>query len=288
MLAVRGEVDAGIGALDHVRHVPDVFVRPPEAHENPRGAADTGHFFAPFGDPPEQRVEGKFGPAPAGKEQEDRGSQSLTHSQIVALKRNYSCDVAPPVLLVDDDLSLAQAMTQAIEHHGIPVEHCTTGEVAIELTRTKQYAVLIVDLILEQGISGIYVVNAVRQMPAGERPRIIMITGKNLENLRGVDRTVVTAVMLKPLDLDLFADYVLATYRHALNLTSEAGLGVAMPAPVRTYCGNCGYEITPWVADRPLAAFSNDTFDLWMDTPCINCGTVPRLAGGRSEWTADA
>jgi DNA-binding response OmpR family regulator len=185
--------------------------------------------------------------------------------------------VAPPILLVDDDLSLAQTMSMAIENLGIPVEQCSTGEVAIELIRKKHYAVVILDLILQSGISGLYVVNAVRQMPQQQRPLILMITGGNLETLRGIDPSLVTAVMLKPVDFDLFAQYVLATYRRSLDQPSEVGPFASPPMlTVRTYCGECGSEITPWASERPI--------EIWMDTPCVNCGTVPRQSGGHSDW----
>jgi len=197
--------------------------------------------------------------------------------------------VALPVLLVEDDLPLAQAMTVIITNLGLPVEHCATGEVAIELVKTNRYAVVVVDVILQAGISGIYVVDAIRQMPAAERPAILMVTGASLESLRGLDRSLVTAVMLKPVDFDLFAQYVLATYRRSLNLPSEAGVSGPPMKRVRTYCGQCGLEITPWIADWPvLPRISADTLATWMDTPCNHCGTAPRLSGARSEWTVDA
>jgi DNA-binding response OmpR family regulator len=199
------------------------------------------------------------------------------------LIQNYTEGVAPPILLVDDDLSLAQLMTMSISTMGVPVEHCATGEVAIELLQQKAYAVVVVDLILEGGKSGIYVVNAIRDLAKERRPAILMVTGGNLENLRGVDRALVTAVMLKPLDIELFTDYVLATYRRALNLQSEAGVIAAVIEKVRTYCGDCGAEIEPWVAERN----ANDglSFETWLDTPCASCGTSPRLScRGHSEW----
>jgi two-component system, chemotaxis family, chemotaxis protein CheY len=195
--------------------------------------------------------------------------------------------VAPPILVVDDDLALAQAMTVIIANLGIPVEQCATGEVAIELMKTKRYAVVVVDVILQSGISGIYVVDAVRHMPAEERPAVLMITGASMETLRGVDRTIVTAIMLKPIDFDLFAQYVLATYRRSLNLTSEAG-GVTSPRMmrVRTYCGGCGAEISPWIAEvAVLPRGASEALESWMDTPCNQCGTIPRLSAARSEWT---
>ena len=215
-------------------------------------------------------------PGPAGEPAlRERGTEPELHS-----------GVAPPILVVDDDLALAQAMTVIIANLGIPVEQCATGEVAIELMKTKRYAVVVVDVILQSGISGIYVVDAVRQMPAEERPAVLMITGASMESLRGVDRTLVTAVMLKPVDFDLFAQYVLATYRRSLNLTSEAGVTTPRTMRVRTYCGGCGTEISPWIAEvAVLPRGASDTLESWMDTPCNQCGTVPRLKGGRSEWT---
>ncbi|HEX9160593.1 MAG TPA: response regulator [Thermoanaerobaculia bacterium] len=193
----------------------------------------------------------------------------------------------PPILLVDDDLSLAHTMAAAIESLGVPVEHCATGEVAIELIRQKKYAVIIVDIVLPDGISGIYVVNAVRQIEPELRPTILMMTGGNLENLRGVDRALVTAVMLKPVDFQLFADYVLATYRRALNLKSDTGVTAPVPEPVRvhTHCGDCGSEITPWILDRPLPPeVPDETFVAWLDTSCATCGATPRTHAGYSEW----
>jgi hypothetical protein len=55
---------------------------------------------------------------------------------------------------------------------------------------------------------------------------------------------------------------------------------------VRTYCGRCGAEIAPWIADRPLhPQVSDDTFSIWAETPCSSCGFLPRDAGGRTDWT---
>jgi DNA-binding response OmpR family regulator len=196
--------------------------------------------------------------------------------------------VALPILLVEDDLSLGQALSMLLENHGLQVERCATGEVAIELVRSKRYAVVVIDIILQTGVSGLYVVNAIRELPSAKRPQVMMITGASLEVLRGVDRSVVSAVMLKPVDFDLFSEYVLAMYRKALNLPSEAGLMVTpQEERVRTFCGNCGSEVTPWIAERQmLPRVNDDTLQIWMGMPCPACGSVPVATGGRTEWRA--
>lgn len=192
-----------------------------------------------------------------------------------------------PVLLVDDDLSLAQAICSAIETAGLPVEHCPSGEAAIDLMKINRYSVVIVDLILAEGMSGIYVIDAVRNIPPAERPAVLMITGASVENLRGVDRQVVQAIVFKPLDLQLFAQMVLAVYRHVGG--QKVAMAQTTPRIIRTFCGTCGSEIPPWVADRdllPAIVKPNVAFDIWLDSPCTNCGSSPRASGGRSSWPA--
>ena len=193
--------------------------------------------------------------------------------------------MAPPILLVEDDIALAQTMALAIGNVGIPVEQCASGETAIEWIRQKRYAVVVLDLILGEGVSGLYVVDAIRDLKPDQRPLILMTTGANLENLRAIDRSMVTAVLLKPVDFELFAEYVLATYRRAVHTTSGLAVAPRLSPSVRTYCGECGAEITPWIFEPPHPAEASDTFELWLDTPCSRCGTSPRRAGGHSQWT---
>ena len=124
----------------------------------------------------------------------------------------------PPILLVEDDLPLAQTMASELEAVGVPVEHCPTGELAIELLEQKRYPVIVLELVLSLGggVSGGYVVKAVKKMPRAQRPGVVLIAS-GAATLRGVDRSVVTSMLFKPLDFALFAEYILATYRRALS-----------------------------------------------------------------------
>lgn len=192
--------------------------------------------------------------------------------------------MAPPILLVEDDIALAQTMAYAIENVGVPVEHCATADTAIDLLREKYYAVIVVDLVLEEGASGIYVINALRSVPPDQRPLVLMTTGASLEMLRGVDRSLVAAVMLKPIDFELFAEYVLATYRRAIGMAGEVASQPSLSPAVKTFCGGCGAEITPWVFDPPHPADPSDTFQLWLETPCSRCGAFPDDGACRSHW----
>jgi DNA-binding response OmpR family regulator len=180
--------------------------------------------------------------------------------------------VGQPILLVEDDVSLAQTLIAALEAVGIPVEHSPTGELACELLRAKNYPLLIVELILSNsgGISGGYVVKSVKRLPRGSRPAVIVLASA-AASLRGLDRSSVSSMLFKPLDFNLFTEYVVTTYRHALGRheTNPAGAH-------ESFCGACGAPLIAWMHDKP------ETFDDWADAPCQGCGKPPRIAGGRS------
>lgn len=191
------------------------------------------------------------------------------------------------VLIVDDDASLAQTLVSVLAGLQVPAEHTLMADTAIELIRAKRYPVVVIDLRLGESPSGIYVVDAIRKMPQEDRPLVLMMTAAGMEHLRGVDRQVVIAVLLKPLDLELFAHYVRATYERALKdrPTPAPVMEIARRSP-RTFCGQCNSEIPPWMADAatlPAIVDSDDTFQVWLDTECRTCGTAPRRAGGRTE-----
>ena len=187
--------------------------------------------------------------------------------------------MAQPVLLVEDDLSLAQSLVAAIEPTGIAVEHCVSSELAIELLRQREFAVAVLEMVpaSEQGVSGSYVVKAMRKLPKEKRPTVIMLASPSA-SLRGIDRSSVAALLFKPLDLSLFVEYLTATYRRALCADPADAEGGTRQR--RSFCGACDAPIAAWISDRP------DTFPAWMETPCPGCGEPPALCGGRSEFVA--
>ena len=188
--------------------------------------------------------------------------------------------MSQPILLVEDDLSFAQTILAALQPTGIRVEHCTTGELAIELLQNRYFPVIVVELIpaSEDGISGGYVVKAIRKLPKERRPAVILLASGSA-SLRGLDRSTVGALLFKPLDFGLFTEYVVATYRRALSAhvpPPDTAIDDGRPLK-RCYCGACNSPIAAWISEQP------ETFAAWMDAPCPGCGLPPRLAGGRSE-----
>jgi DNA-binding response OmpR family regulator len=116
-----------------------------------------------------------------------------------------------PILIVEDDLSLSEALALQLEPAGVEIDRCQTAEVAVELLRLRRYGLVVLDLMLLDGASGVYVLDHLRSTLSEGAP-VLVITACNVDNLRSIDRCLVKAIMLKPLDFDLFRAYALATY----------------------------------------------------------------------------
>ena len=113
------------------------------------------------------------------------------------------------VLLVEDDTSLCSLITLELERAGLAVT-CTDSSVdAILKLQKSQYSVLLLDIMLS-GSSGLYVVDALRDLRPYARPQVVVITGARSAVLTNIDRNVVKAVFFKPLDMASLSAYVKA------------------------------------------------------------------------------
>jgi DNA-binding response OmpR family regulator len=117
-----------------------------------------------------------------------------------------------PILIVEDDESLARGLADQIRGAGYAVQHCATATEAADAVSKTVYGLVILDLLLPD-VSGVYVLNKLRTLAPQFRPPVLMVTASNVENLRSVDRTLVKAIVFKPLDFSLFLAYATATYR---------------------------------------------------------------------------
>lgn len=113
------------------------------------------------------------------------------------------------VLLVEDDRSLANLIVRGLETEDLDVTTTDSSIDAIMRLQRTRFDVLLLDIMLN-GSSGIYVVDALRDLPAEERPRVVIITGARGNILTNIDRTIVKAVVFKPLDVSSLSAYVRA------------------------------------------------------------------------------
>jgi DNA-binding response OmpR family regulator len=110
-------------------------------------------------------------------------------------------------LVVEDDHSLCDLIAVSLRREGLDVDCTDNADEAIGRIQEGAYEIVVLDLVLRES-SGFYVVNAIRKMAAERRPRVIVITGTSTDAMKSIDRSIVKAVMFKPLDLSTFAPFV--------------------------------------------------------------------------------
>jgi DNA-binding response OmpR family regulator len=115
----------------------------------------------------------------------------------------------PLALVVEDDLPLGKLVCHSLKRAGIATICVSTAEEAsIELARNAvDYA--LIDVMLP-GTSGLYVVEAIRQIQKERRPAVVLITGTRTHVLDKIDRSVVKTVMFKPLNVNALVAFVSA------------------------------------------------------------------------------
>lgn len=115
----------------------------------------------------------------------------------------------PLALVVEDDLSLGKLLCHSLEKAGIASVCVSTAEEAsIELAeKAVDYALIDVTL---PGTSGLYVIEAIRQLDKERRPAVVLITATRANILDKIDRTVVKTVMFKPLNVQALVAFVSA------------------------------------------------------------------------------
>jgi len=82
------------------------------------------------------------------------------------------------ILVVEDDQDIADLITLNLEEIGLKVEHCLSGEIALEKLANNQYDLVMLDVMLP-GMSGLDVCRQLRE----QKPEqvILMVTSRNSE-----------------------------------------------------------------------------------------------------------
>ena len=114
-----------------------------------------------------------------------------------------------PVLLVEDDTGIAKLLQRALVAKGMRVDHVPSAEEAILLLREgRAYSVAVIDLLLKEYSSGFYAIEWLKARTT-EMP-VVVITAAESKVLANIDRSVVKAILLKPLDPEVFAEFIVA------------------------------------------------------------------------------
>jgi len=114
----------------------------------------------------------------------------------------------PPVaLIVEDDEAIRALYVAAFRLRGFLVDEAEFAHVAIDRLSERAYDVLVVDLMLPIE-SGVYVVDKVRTLPP-PRPEIIIITGADSSAVKAIDRSLVRAILFKPINIKALIAYAM-------------------------------------------------------------------------------
>lgn len=105
----------------------------------------------------------------------EQAAEEAAPGQVVPSRTLRGC---PRVLVVDDDLRFAQALSDAISDRGWEAHPCTTIDDAKQRVARPEYAALFVDLVLVRG-SGI---DVIRQALASQPKRpVVLMTGYEID-----------------------------------------------------------------------------------------------------------
>ncbi len=71
--------------------------------------------------------------------------------------------IQEPILIVDDELTVRSTLQEALNNHGYTADAVASGEQALECLAGRPYSVVLTDLNLPGGISGLELMAAIRQ-----------------------------------------------------------------------------------------------------------------------------
>ncbi len=110
------------------------------------------------------------------------------------------------VLVVDDDVDFAEALTDVLESEGCQVDLCHTGEEAVSCFRKKDYDLSFMDVRLPKrnGVESFLEIKAMKP-----NSKVVMMTGFRLESLmKEAEDNGAWAVMEKPLEIEAVLNLV--------------------------------------------------------------------------------
>jgi CheY-like chemotaxis protein len=104
------------------------------------------------------------------------------------------------VLVADDDVSIRQLVCTILRREGLEVDCVNDGAEAIQKLTEREYAVLLLDLMMPR-VDGFGVVEYLRQHPPAQKPVILVISAYADQRFKEVDPNIVSGVLRKPFEV---------------------------------------------------------------------------------------
>ena len=116
-------------------------------------------------------------------------------------------DSLPRILVVEDDDAIRMLLVAALRREALDVDSASDGTIALALTRTRPYTMIVLDLMMPR-MNGYDFLDAFRATTPDARPIIIVVTAFDQPQHARLGAAQVHAVMRKPFDLQQLVEIV--------------------------------------------------------------------------------
>ncbi len=121
------------------------------------------------------------------------------------------------VLVVDDELTVADMVKGILEIRGYEADVASSGAAALELCATREYDLVITDWMMP-GMTGVELVRTLQAQGRPERPTVVFMTGSHIEEARAaLAEADVFEVLAKPVKLAALDDVVHRALQHHVD-----------------------------------------------------------------------
>ena len=110
---------------------------------------------------------------------------------------------------MDDDPQLRAVISRKLVAEGLTVDVAEDGEHAVRLLEESRYEVVLLDWVMPKR-SGQEVVAFMRASEPKRSERVVVITAADNDALPEIDRSIVNAILFKPLELAALVGHVRA------------------------------------------------------------------------------
>lgn len=104
------------------------------------------------------------------------------------------------VLVADDDQSIRQLLCTIVKRERLEVDSVPDGLEAIERLKSREYSVILLDLMMPRG-DGFDVIQYLKDNPPHQKPIVLVISAYADQKFKEVDPRIVAGVLRKPFEV---------------------------------------------------------------------------------------
>ena len=111
------------------------------------------------------------------------------------------------ILVVEDNADTLELMTTLLQFEGYQVVTAKNGREGIDVAKAERPHLIITDINMPL-LSGTDMIKLLRELPEFTRTPIIAITAYGTDGAEGAEQAGADRVLSKPVEYDLFRDYI--------------------------------------------------------------------------------